>query len=398
MATDPTVVTLAQLNDPTKYVRLDNVPIFCPHERKIKGGKTIKVTESTLEEIADNAHERQTGPGQLVRVTLGHIIQDRNTPETKQPRPVGLAKITQVGTYGPGREPGLLATFYIRRPDWEEVKTYPFRSAEYYPDNQTITGVALLRRDPELDLGTITYDRGGRVCLHYSMEAPMPDETFLDGADDDLKGSKLDTMDSKQADGDDPDYKKFEGYVSKHPVLNYVCQKYAADAAAMAAPTMGDNDAASPSGSNTVMPDMDDEKKMPQSMSRSREALTYAKRLELVEGELAAERKKSRLKDFRRELEALEYAGVQLDVREEMEEVKNFTREQFDRYKARIRKRYEKVPVEYGREPLAISSEGIEGARGEKPLTRAQRDEAVQYASEHDCSFAEAIKHVTARK
>ena len=385
MAIDPTVATLAKLNDPTKYVRVDNVPIFCPHERQLRNGHKLVVTESTLDEIAHNAHERQNGAGQLVRVTLGHIIQDKNTPETKQPRPVGFARITDVGTFGPGHETGLMSTLYIRREDWEEAKTYPFRSAEYYPDNQTITGVALLRRDPELDLGLITYE-GGRVCLHYAMEANMPDESFLDGAKLDNKGSDLDMKDQKQA--DDPEYKKFEGYVSRHPVLNYVCQKYAADAASMPAPTMGDE----PGGGNTYMPGMEEDKKQPMSMQRSREALNYERRIQDLEVKYAKEQREKRLLLYRSDLERLQQEGYELDLAAEMEDVKDLTPEQFTRHKNRIARNYQRAPVAYGREPLAIGSSGVEGLTSrDKPLTKAERDAAVQYAADHDCDFGTAL-------
>jgi hypothetical protein len=167
-AADPTLETLERLEDPNLYTRLANVPIFAPHQRKLRDGTILTVDERRLRLIADVARQRQDGPGSLVRLTLGHVLLARETPEPRQPRPVGFARITSVGPFGPGHQPALLSDWFIRCQDYAEAATYPFRSAEFLADSNTITGVALLRRDPELDLGLLTYD-SQRRCLTYSM-------------------------------------------------------------------------------------------------------------------------------------------------------------------------------------------------------------------------------------
>src|SRR5207302_1457650 len=52
------------------------------------------------------------------------------------------------------------------------AKNRPFRSAEYYPSTKTIRGIALLVRDPYLDMGIVTYV-GETVPYLYSIESHM---------------------------------------------------------------------------------------------------------------------------------------------------------------------------------------------------------------------------------
>ena len=154
---------LAGLDDPSRFVVLRGVPIFRPHVRRDRDGKvTAKVGLADLDKIAAVANRRAEGSGDVVRLTLGHTVQRRDdgepVPEDRQPRPVGYAKRLRRGSLRGGK-PALVADLYVRREDWKDAKTYPFRSAEYYPDTHEITGVAFLRRDPELDLGALLYAR-----------------------------------------------------------------------------------------------------------------------------------------------------------------------------------------------------------------------------------------------
>ena len=50
----------------------------------------------------------------------------------------------------------MLSNLYYSKEHWEEAKKYPFRSVEYWPGSRDIRAVALLLRDPELDLGALT--------------------------------------------------------------------------------------------------------------------------------------------------------------------------------------------------------------------------------------------------
>lgn len=422
---DPTLVTLAQLNDPKLYVRVDNVPIFCPHQRRLKNGQTLTVDQADLHGIADNDQERQAS-GSLVRLTLGHMLQGQGVPEDKQPKPVGYARITNVTPFGPGGKIGLKSTWYIKREDYGEAKTYPFRSPEYYPDTNTISGIALLRRDPELDLGTLsyvrasdgtltyeTYEAGGRLCLHYAMGAStmpqMTHETNLDEAAETVKGSKSDEMDV--AKGEDAGYKTFEGYAKKHPllkylgdnhhVIRYMCNKYMADAGA-APPMMGNEAGAEgavmPGSSNTYVPGMagDEEARKAEMMQRSNGTrVDYARELADLRKEnletkkqLGAIYREKRLGDFRNKLQTLASDGIVLNLEEELQYCSEMTPAEFEKHAARISVHYQRAPVETGIGPFAVVNEPIKNgnghaANGQAPLTREERDRVVQYATEN---------------
>jgi hypothetical protein len=85
---------------------------------------------------------------------------------------VGFSRDWRVGEWK-GR-PTLLGTLYFRKDRLAEARTYPYRSVEYYDDRHEVTGVALLRRDPEIDLGVLTYDRDSGCCRYALGDPAMP--------------------------------------------------------------------------------------------------------------------------------------------------------------------------------------------------------------------------------
>ncbi len=159
---DPTLDFMAGLDDPDKYVRVQNAPIFIPHERdaKDKDGNPIKIviTEQDLAPIANQINERETSYGVPPILTIGHRRQaDPNFPEHLQPPIVGCVREAHVGYFGPQQKPAVLATLYYKKDAWEEAKEFPFRSVDFYPGSNKVTGVALLKRDPFLPMGVISY-------------------------------------------------------------------------------------------------------------------------------------------------------------------------------------------------------------------------------------------------
>lgn len=146
------------LSDPTRWVIKPGVPIFKAHQRKDPNtGQLIDVDLPKLYRIAHNiTHmERQGVP---IRMTLGHT--EPGKPEVQQPPVGGYYRNARVQPFGPKGEPAVVVDEWLD-PQYAQVrKNFPYRSAEYYDDAEQITGVALLTRDPFLDLGVVAYDKG----------------------------------------------------------------------------------------------------------------------------------------------------------------------------------------------------------------------------------------------
>lgn len=164
----------AALADPSRWVIKTGVPVFKPHERTDPNtGKLIRVDVAKLHEIAANMQRLERDAGVPVRITLGHT--QPQAPEVAQPPICGYYRNARVGTFGPRNEPAVIADEWLD-PQYGGVrKNYPYRSSEYYDDTKQITGVALLTRDPYLDLGVVAYSRTAPCATHYSRAgAPAP--------------------------------------------------------------------------------------------------------------------------------------------------------------------------------------------------------------------------------
>jgi hypothetical protein len=177
---DPTVDFLKTLDDPRLWVKVENAPIFKPHERTIKGPdgaeKKIVITEDDLEPIAQQINQLAADDGSLPIMTIGHRVQnDPNFKETNQPPWVGVVCNAKKGTFGPKNKPAITATLYYKRKHWEEAKEYPFRSIDFYPGSNKVSGVALLTRDPYLSMGIISYQSEDALTTPWTYHAPAND-------------------------------------------------------------------------------------------------------------------------------------------------------------------------------------------------------------------------------
>jgi hypothetical protein len=180
---DAAATSLANLFDEAQYVRVPGVPVFEPHERPWRdaAGHVIRVTRvdpAKLRRIAANIARRYRRSAMPVVLSRGHTLPDPATPEERQPPPIGYSINPRVAPIGDGSKLGLLVDEYVRRDAYDEYKTYPFRSAEYFDDREEITHVACLRRPPQLDTGAMVYARDGRSYL-YAMGAAMPESETL---------------------------------------------------------------------------------------------------------------------------------------------------------------------------------------------------------------------------
>lgn len=167
---------LDSLDEPGRYVVRERVPIFKPHKRRLPGGKEVSVTKADLAKIAEKINRLESDHGVVMRLTDGHV--EPSLSEANQPSLFGYARRAVVGTFGPKDEPCILATLYFLPDQFERAKSYPYRSVEYYPQLGEIRGVALLKRDPFLDLGMVAYATPAGPCYRYSLsESAMPDDS-----------------------------------------------------------------------------------------------------------------------------------------------------------------------------------------------------------------------------
>lgn len=376
-ASDPTLEFLAGLNDPALYAVKQNVPAFVPHKRKYKGrdGKVqdIKVTEKDLQEIADNYNRRYEETGTPAAIKLGHVRPDED--EESQPDIVGAATNFKVGVFGPKSKPCLLYTSHLRRDRLDEIKKggYVFRSPEFYPKLNQITAIALLNRDPELDLGMVAYERnvtmalrnGGALCysaeVHYMADPTDPPDPNMSAAPPPANP--------------DPEAAESEAYMKhcySHPYAAKMVAKYAAQAPAMPSPTNG------------AMPGMPDDKP-PMPYAGTDEAMAvYARSLEFrlkrAEQRSARAEQANLLLIYQGELaglaaeQGLDESAAEEFVAKELPRVQTYSRPQFDAYKEVLADH-----LSYSRDPTQGAMLPVARSSAKKEMTEARLEEAQTY-------------------
>lgn len=155
---DATAEFYQTLQDPRRWVIKQGVPIFKSHQRKDPNtGALIKVDPTKLQRIAANMQRLERDSGVPIRMTLGHT--EPGKPETQQPPVAGYYRNPRVQPFGPKGEPAIVVDEWLDPQYVQNRKNFPYRSSEYYDDAEQITGVALLTRDPFLDLGIVAYSR-----------------------------------------------------------------------------------------------------------------------------------------------------------------------------------------------------------------------------------------------
>lgn len=185
MATDSTMELLERLKDPSQWVIREAVPIFKAHKRrKPDGSVAYEVKPEDLPVIAANSAALEAKSGVLGRITPGHVLPENTEPE--QPKLYGVMRNYRYGTFGPSNEPAVLVDQYFFPATAKDAKGYPYRSAEYYPGKQEIRGLALLTRDPYLDLG-MTTNASTDVCYRYSLDSDNKPGDTMEPTEDEKK-------------------------------------------------------------------------------------------------------------------------------------------------------------------------------------------------------------------
>jgi hypothetical protein len=346
---DPTMQLIRSLDDPRQFVRKSQVSVFKPHVRdfpeiELADGtkipaRRVEVTEKDLREIAENVNRTYQRDGALVVLTVGHRKWDSAANEQTQPLKVGYARNYRAEVVQRPGGPQLVLTHdeYIERDKLAYAKQYPSRSPDYDPDAKTITGVALLLRDPALTTGTVSYSADSRRFT-YAMGATMEPDAGMGGGED-------------WTPDDEVQYAKFCKYMKKY--------------------------AAEPSATNVAMPG--DAPPAP--------PIEYQKLQAQYQAEVVG-----------RQLDALAYEGVQF-VRD-VELPKLVAMRETDRgaHFQYMRQTYSKLPVGA---PIRIATGvPAPGSKPDPnaPMTEPEFKRALQYQADGKLSWAAARDKVIAER
>jgi hypothetical protein len=381
---DPTMESLQKLS-PDNFRVVRRVPIFIPHHRSFADGSEVLVTEADLPEIAAGMQERERESGVVCRVTDGHI--DPSAPEADQPELVGFARNATVGRFGPRQRPAILADLYIRRDRAKILSQRPYRSAEYYPGRKEIRGLALLLRDPQLDMGILYYSKEmkfyGVPVMPKTDDATLPDNATMP-----------DDMNPDTGSAPDDDDTSPEEAAQFERCFRYMMKKYGNPKG-----WMQRYEESTPAGSNTTVPGMDDDdddddKNPPDTMpmkasSRSDSPLVY--QLQTQVKQLIAERDRERAERDRERVErVLDQVEIsyEIDRKAELARMLKLTPQQREERLREIRRYHPQVP---GTGMIRVYSGSVEGNNPDRPLSKEEMKRALQYQRDERISWEDAV-------
>jgi hypothetical protein len=435
-AADPTLNIVKLLADKKRWHIVPGVPIFCPHTVRDKELGTVTVDGARLRRIVEVVKRRWERKRICPRITIGHIR--KNVPETQQPPLVGWSHpdFWRIGALD--GQPCIFHDEYYRRsavpdvflPDGDE--RYPFRSVEFFPPRDEITGIALLISDPELDL-SINANRRGKVLCYGRLD-------MADDRNDDDPTKPPTTKEPPEKDGKD-DTTGGEGEEkNEHPMLKfarenehqlrYLChslagdegfKKYMADQAmgtgapAMPGPTNGDI----PGGS----PDEERRKEMDkENFSRRQDQVRYERmqaELDQLKRDRDAERKTYNRNSAKRVMEHL-IAVEKIEFPDDETRAEDYeamaamaTDEEREKYARRICKTYKRDITAPLPPPLPTRDSwlGIGTLDGKVPpgadrdqedpsnLSDARYEQAVEYCRKHGTEdWREAVEKTRPQK
>jgi hypothetical protein len=191
-----TFALMRDLENPAKYLKVSGVPIFTSFVGKrvdplTKKEQFINIGEEHVKRVIEKQNSFEKSGTSLARITPGHIIPDPQWPETRQPPPWGWSMNWNYGKLD--GKPTIFGDLYFAKfpvPDHatidnpagprmlipaNEYKTFPFRSPEYFMGKEEIGGIALLRRDPQLDLSVLACWHPLGDVFYFAAGGPMTD-------------------------------------------------------------------------------------------------------------------------------------------------------------------------------------------------------------------------------
>jgi hypothetical protein len=390
---DPTLLAIARLDDPSLYEVTRHVPIFKAHTKKAKRADgseyEIKVTDADLPEIAQNMKDLEEEDGVLSRIVDGHIRPDPNVPESEQPGLLGYQAHPHVGRWGPDQQLGVLVDHYILKHKVGIAKERPYRSAEYYPPTKTIKGCALMIRDPFLNLGTVNYVAEGQPYLYsMSRDSSVADSSETIQSDDD----KDDFTPEETA-----QYNRMCRYMKKcHPKLAMYMDGGAPAASA-------------PSGGNTFVPG---ETKKPQEtnamaepyanqqapelyamLQQTNEKLAKVEQrntaLEQQNSELMLDRERNRCKEILNPL----VETYSFDYKRELATLLPLKKEERAAHVEYMKANYRPRATDESL-PIEVYSGDVEGGTQQRQTTPAQENQAVSLATKKGITYDAALEEI----
>lgn len=434
---DATVKTLERLNDERAWDHIErDVVVLKPHIRTMKraDGKKVKVEvdEERLKRIARILRKLQDEEGTLAAITEGHRQVGRGPdgkriPQKDQAPLLGVGANARFGYWGPKKQAGVLIDEFILPGCLEKAKQLPFRSAEIYLSElepgldfeDHLTGIALLRTDPELTMGTVLYDHEGRGFFAYgikddTMATPETDPTVNSQPQDDQMGEYEhrfhQCMQKHYGRYHDDHFQKHYAHLVAPSPTNQTLPKHEGPP-----PSPPHAPASPPPPPHSVQghepPVREEPEEKRHHLEHGSDAALYERRVtelentvKLLSGSLASRDKESRLLRFRSTLNQLQYEhGFQLNIEEELKDCEDFTQAQFDKHCERIKKNYAKEPVD----PIAaqyVRNNGVhlyngpsEGPR-RREVTATMIDAAVKHAEVNKMDFDQAFEKLNGFK
>jgi hypothetical protein len=364
-------ISLPNLDNSTEYICVPNVAVLDEDDDNF--------SESFLTEVVERTNDRAEH-GDLILLTIGHTEDE--LPETEQPEPVGYVRAVKLGKLHDRK--AILADLYIKADRFDEVMTYPRRSAELWHDSEFESGfidiVSVLRRTPARNLGLLTHrlqKAGDRTIYIKPFNGDMMPDTKdpIEALVTELQAvlSRFaKTKNEKDDDNEDEDEEVKDDHAKD-------CTEE--DRADMEKDDedeeQKDDYDAEPSGSNTFVPGLVEEKKA-KKMRKDSDRIKLA-RLERRNSELEAERDSLLLKLRRSEREQdliqLEAEGYQFDRVEELEHAETLDSAAYEKHLNRVRSRYRRVPVGA---PLIRTAEPKIGT------TRDEIDKVLKFAQKEN--------------
>lgn len=383
-------VTPPELDDPHQFERKPAIPLLDVHTRN---GRFVDEAKLRLVCANSNARAARGNPALLL---IGHT--DDHGPETHQPPLVGFVRGFVMGEWQ--GSPCILGDLFYARDRLAEAMGYPHRSVEVFysdePSQNYLAAVSLLVREPERDLGLVTYAKvRERYALVAQADPPPPPPGPGPGPDE-----------PPAPDEDPPMALSPEDIQAIVPALISALK----DAGLLAGPAATADDDAAPERmeagtSDMPPPAMDKEKEMmgegcdddkdkmmdkeKERMGRDQAAITLArygrereadkKELERLGKQVAGLERDKRLARYERDLIQLEAEGFEFVRSEELADVADLDQAGFDKHVARIKSRYSRSAVGAPAVDVADVNPNAPAKAGADALTAEDTPKVARY-------------------
>lgn len=425
------------------WIEIPEVAILDAHDLLDNDGNIVmRIDDDTLDRIAENNNKRVEETGDETPISLGHTKD--GVPETLQPQIIGYARNFRVKQLFKTGRKAIFCTFRVLRKYADKLKEFPRRSVELWLKKLVIDPIAVLgATTPDRDLGllrfragdqsyTYVFDEVRRMQLGMNdpdnlavkvvamlqetkewkflqsladqgMQAPAqeapppagPEEEMIDASEESMPGEepvRLDEEDEEYPVEDEEitdEEKPVEEEEEDDEDEEAAKKKYAA------APASGNTYVPSGVGRRQkYSASLTEVEKVKMQRDQLRSQLVRTeKRTAAVEKEVNELRLKLSRAEREKALVQLQSEGFDLDRAEELNEIAEFSDEQFTKHLDRIRKRYQRAPV-------AIDSTLVVSTRSSNVVGRSKERSAQirDHALTKGISYEEALEQLEGQK